>query len=252
MKGMTRMIATLTGQGKMKPLIIAMKALHFKRLFDLCFSFFLLIIAAPLIALFGLVIWFETGLNPIFRQQRGLSLRGKRFSVLKIRTMYATPEGHHAGGVLLKDNLQQFVTPFGQFLRRSGLDELPQLINVLRGEMSFVGPRPLSITDLERISQLHPDLHHRRAVLDCKPGITGFWQLYGSREKGVEELLMLDEFYAHHASPLFDLFLCLKTIPIVCFAQHSDAIMDNMKMAGHFVIRKSINQTSSPVSGDIS
>ncbi len=203
-----------------------------KRLSDVLLASVIVIPAVPVLALCSIIVWLETGLSPIFRQERALSLNGRRIRVFKLRTMHNPPAECVSENILFKPGMESYVTRFGSILRRTGIDELPQLLNVIMGEMSFVGPRPLSLTDLSIIQRRAPKLHDRRAKLTVKPGITGFWQLYGRRERGVEELLLLDEFYACNASPLLDLFLCIKTVPVVLFGQHSDAILDTLKSAG--------------------
>ena len=115
------------------------------------------------------------------------------------------------------------------WLRKTGLDEITQLINVLKGEMSLVGPRPLTISDLEIMKKYEPEIHKRRQQLQSKPGITGYWQIFGDRNKGLENLLLLDEFYESKKSLLFDLKLIMSTIVLVMTAKHSDSIIDARK-----------------------
>ena len=108
-------------------------------------------------------------------------------------------------------------------LRKTGLDELPQLINVLKGDMSFVGPRPFSLSDLEIIKNEYPEIYNERVSFNTKPGITGLWQIEGNREEGIRNLIFLEKEYESKKSFLYDLSLVVKTIPVVFLANHSDA-----------------------------
>jgi lipopolysaccharide/colanic/teichoic acid biosynthesis glycosyltransferase len=101
------------------------------------------------------------------------------------------------------------VTAVGQFLRRTSLDELPQLFNVIRGEMSLVGPRPPVVYELEH----YQEWHKRR--LTCKPGITGLWQVSGRSSVPFDEMVLLDLYYIEHRSILMDLRIMLKTLPVM-------------------------------------
>lgn len=136
----------------------------------------------------------------------------------KFRTMKVeTDEGEHAryvaslngsGAKLKKLNLDARLIPCGGWLRASGLDELPQLINVLRGEMSLIGPRP----DVLDVEDYHPSQRRR---FDVVPGITGLWQVSGKNELTFEEMLELDAAYVERRSLRLDLVILLKTIPVV-------------------------------------
>ena len=116
---------------------------------------------------------------------------------------------NEAGGALFKIRDDPRVTPVGRFLRRWSLDELPQLFNVLRGEMSLVGPRPLPTRDYERLE----DWHRKRYLV--LPGMTGLWQVSGRSELDFDELVRLDFLYLERWSVFLDLSIMLKTIPAV-------------------------------------
>jgi lipopolysaccharide/colanic/teichoic acid biosynthesis glycosyltransferase len=117
------------------------------------------------------------------------------------------------GGAIFKIRRDPRVTPIGQFLRRWSLDELPQLFNVLRGEMSLVGPRPLPQRDFDRLL----DWHRKRYLV--LPGITGLWQVSGRSELDFDELVRLDFLYLENWSVFLDLSILLKTIPAVIKAK---------------------------------
>ncbi|MDR3666182.1 MAG: sugar transferase [Ignavibacteriaceae bacterium] len=197
-----------------------------KRIFDLILSVFLVALLSPFFVLISLIIFLETGNSPIFAQQRGLILEGNEFRIFKFRTLrhnkLALKEPLH---IFRKEDLSGLVTFSGFVLRRTGLDELPQLLNVLKGEMSLVGPRPLSLWDLQMMKENDPALYNRRKFITSKPGITGYWQIYGNRQKGVHDLIEADEHYEKNKSFIFDLFLIAMTIPIMFFTKHSDAII---------------------------
>ena len=113
---------------------------------------------------------------------------------------------------------------FTKWLRRTGLDELPQIYNVLVGHMSIVGPRPLMLQDLQILEKESPQNYLLRESIKSKPGLTGMWQIFGDRSKGVENLIGLDLFYEAEKSFRLDLKIFFFTIPIVLFAKNSDAI----------------------------
>lgn len=198
----------------------------FKRVFDFSISAFLMIVLFPFYLLTCLIVYLETGNSPIFEQQRGLTLEGPEFRIYKFRTLkndkLSLKQSTH---IFRKEDLSGLVTISGFILRKTGLDELPQLMNVLIGEMSLIGPRPLSLWDLQMMKENEPILYNRRKFLTSKPGITGCWQIYGDRQKGVTNLIELDEHYEKNKSFLFDMSLILSTIPIMFFTKNSDAII---------------------------
>jgi lipopolysaccharide/colanic/teichoic acid biosynthesis glycosyltransferase len=198
----------------------------FKRIFDFILSAFLIVILSPFFILISIIIYLETGSSPIFAQQRGIILEGNEFRIFKFRTLRHSKttlkESFH---IFRKDDLSGLVTFSGFVLRRTGLDELPQLLNVLVGEMSLVGPRPLSLWDLQMMKENDTGLYNRRKLITSKPGITGYWQIYGNRQKGVHDLIEADEHYEKNKSFIYDLFLLTMTIPIIFFTKHSDAII---------------------------
>jgi len=144
-------------------------------------------------------------------------VRGVAFDCLKFRTMYEDAEHrqdeleglNEKTGALFKIRDDPRVTPFGRFLRRYSIDEVPQLINVLRGEMSLVGPRPLPLRDDELLS----DWHRRRYLV--LPGITGLWQVSGRSDLDFDDMVRLDFLYLERWSVLLDLVILLKTVPAV-------------------------------------
>ena len=197
-----------------------------KRTFDICVSLVLMILLLPLGLILSAVIWFETGLNPIFIQRRGITLGSGMFRIFKLRTMYKIPADEHSPDVSITEKrwLENYVTPTGKWLRKTGLDEFPQLLNIFLGDMSFVGPRPLQESDLKLLKDNFPELNNRRAGIKSNPGITGYWQIFGDRAGGAKNLVEMDLYYEERKTFWMDLFIGLETIPVILFAKHFDAI----------------------------
>ena len=199
-----------------------------KRIADLALSAVLLVLLSPLVLLLAVIVGCETWSFPFFMQERGLTLERHRFRIVKLRTIKAVSLPVRAGAswmVFKKPFLEDVIPSFCARLRRTGLDELPQLWNILRGDMSFIGPRPLSLVDLEVIKNETPLLYERRNRLRSKPGLSGMWQLFGDRSLGTENLVALDTHYDRSRSFALDMTLMARTVPTVLLAMHSDAIV---------------------------
>lgn len=132
-----------------------------------------------------------------------------------------------SNSMFIKTNYDRFIPLFCRWLRMTGLDEILQLINVIKGEMSLVGPRPFLESDLKIIKINQPGLYHRRTKLNSKPGITGCWQIWCNRLKGAENLIAWDEYYELNKSLQLDLKIIFATIRIIIFASHADSILIN-------------------------
>jgi sugar transferase EpsL len=176
---------------------------YLKRVFDIVVSAVALTVLAPVMGLIALLVWRTMGRPVLFRQARP-GLHGKPFVMYKFRTMRDLRD---ADGNLLPDEAR--LTPFGRWLRTTSLDELPELVNVLRGEMSLVGPRPLLMEYLERYT---PEQARRHEV---KPGITGWAQIHGRNNLSWEERLRLDVWYVDHWSLWLDLKILWRTLWMV-------------------------------------
>lgn len=198
-----------------------------KRILDFALAIVLLAVMMPFFVVISFLVFLETGKNPVFIQERGIALDKYRFRLFKFRTLKNNITGRKQNNILIKSGLSDCITFTGKFLRRSGLDELPQIINIIRGEMSFIGPRPLSMEDLELFKMLYPDEYKQRAKINSLPGITGVWQIFGNRSEGVKNLVELDSRYETDKSFLFDLFLAAVTLPVAAFGRHSDALTFN-------------------------
>jgi lipopolysaccharide/colanic/teichoic acid biosynthesis glycosyltransferase len=192
-----------------------------KRAVDLVGASACLLLLAPAMLAIALSVRLDSPGPVLFRQWRR-GYRGRPFRMLKFRTMVVDAEhrlgdlehcNESAGGVLFKLRDDPRVTRLGRFLRRSSLDELPQLINILRGEMSLVGPRPLQLRDSERLCSVDPHGYtHRLQVL---PGLTGPWQVAGRSDLGYEQMVELDLDYVANRSLARDLSIIGKTFPAV-------------------------------------
>ena len=171
-----------------------------KRLFDLVVSAGLLLLFSPLILVIALLLRLTMGSPVLFRQLRP-GYKAEPFTVVKFRTMN---DARNASGELLPDS--ERLTGLGRTLRRLSLDELPQLWNVLRGEMSLVGPRPLLMEYLERYTSEQARRH------DVRPGITGWAQVHGRQDIPFSRRLELDVWYVNHRSFWLDLKILFRTI----------------------------------------
>lgn len=172
-----------------------------KRIIDIVVSLFLMILFSPLVILFSIWIKMDSR-GPILFKQKRVGLHGREFSFYKFRTMYADASKYARSPI---DSTDSRITPVGRYLRRSSLDELPQLYNVLRGDMSLVGPRPEMPFVVSTYSPLH------RARLEAKPGITGVWQISAVRGEPIHANIEYDLFYLEHRSLLLDFAILVKT-----------------------------------------
>ena len=187
-------------------------ALWSKRIIDILLASLGLILTAPLFLIIaGLIKWSSPG--PAFFRQTRVGQRERPFQVMKFRTMRDDAEAE--SGAIWAEEDDPRITPFGKVLRKLRLDELPQFWNVLKGEMSFVGPRPERPEFVEQLKERLPYYSERHTV---KPGITGWAQVnygYGASEEDALRKLEYDLFYIKHLSLLFDLYIVLKTVKIV-------------------------------------
>ena len=170
-----------------------------KRLFDLALTIPGLVLISPFLLIIAGLVWIYYGRPVLFSQARG-GYRGKPFNVFKFRSMTNTrgPQGN-----LLSDS--ERLTRFGRFLRSTSLDELPELFNVLRGEMSLVGPRPPLVYEMD----VYKEWHKKR--LDVLPGVTGMWQVKGRNRVSFDEMVRMDIEYIEHQSMWLDFKILLQT-----------------------------------------
>jgi exopolysaccharide biosynthesis polyprenyl glycosylphosphotransferase len=190
---------------------------YVKRLFDLAVAALLLVICSPLLLLICGALWLGNGRPVLFRQPR-VGRENRLFTILKFRTMRDQPTGEMESGIYTREGDPR-ITPVGRWLRKLRLDELPQLWNVLRGDMSLIGPRAEWIKCAERYEQKIPFYHFRHLV---KPGITGWAQVnypYGESDEDAIEKLKYDLYYIRHYSLKLDAMIVLKTVHTVLFGK---------------------------------
>ena len=184
----------------------------------------LLLLLAPLMLWVAWMTWRHDGAPILFGHYR-VGRNGRLFRCLKFRTMYR--ESQQMLAELLAKDLQAQaewerdhklandprITPVGRFLRRTSLDELPQLVNVLRGEMSLVGPRPITVAELTRYGRV------RWHYLSVTPGMTGLWQVSGRNNTSYEERVALDERYVERRTLGLDLWILMRTVRVVALRE---------------------------------
>ncbi|MDX8431617.1 MAG: sugar transferase [Candidatus Algichlamydia australiensis] len=199
-----------------------------KRIFDSLFSLAVLLFGAPLFLFIGLAIKVSSN-GPVFFKSSRLGRNYKPFLCFKFRTMYVDaeerleellqdPQKKREWERYRKFKIDPRVTPLGRFLRKTSLDELPQFINSLRGEISVVGPRPLSVRKSnEEVKEVLGDSSDE--ILSVKPGITGLWQTSGRSCVTIKRRRSLELCYVRRRSFLFDLALVAKTIPVMLSAR---------------------------------
>jgi lipopolysaccharide/colanic/teichoic acid biosynthesis glycosyltransferase len=166
-----------------------------------------LALASPALALAALAVKLDDG-GPVLYRQRRVGLHGREFELVKLRTMVVGAEREGAGWAVNEGDPR--ITRVGRVLRRLSLDELPQLWNVVRGDMSLIGPRPTLSYQVERYTA------RQRRRLDVKPGITGWAQIHGRARLPWDERIELDVWYVEHRSPWVDLKILLRT-PLALF-----------------------------------
>lgn len=193
---------------------------YIKRLFDLIAAVLLIFALSPIFIVVTIILWIANDGKPFFIQERPGKL-AKIFSVIKFRTMN---DKRDSTGELLSDDLR--LTKLGSFIRKSSLDEIPQLFNVILGEMSLVGPRPL----LPEYLPLYNKLQNRRH--EVKPGITGWAQINGRNAIGWNQKFELDVWYVDNISLKLDLIILLKTI--IKVVRNSDIHQDGKATVEYF------------------
>ena len=187
----------------------------FKRALDICLGISLFILFAPFM-LFAAVGIFFTTRGPVFYRHQRIGRGGEVIDVVKFRTMYVGSDEQRGDVIGVPDDRiseryknDPRITPFGRFLRRWSIDEMPQIVHVIGGTMSLVGPRPVLIDEIP----LFGDADHRRHL--TKPGLTGLWQVSGRKAVDWDERMRMDLDYVEHWSPVLDLLIVAKTVKVV-------------------------------------
>ncbi len=193
-----------------------------KRCLDILFSFFLIIFLIPLFLIIGIVIKFNSKGSIIYSQKR-IGKKNKPFACYKFRTMH--PQAKYLLKKILLQNpnfRNEFentrkitndprITNIGKFLRFTSLDELPQIFNVLKGDMSFIGPRPIVKSEIKKYGK------NFKKAFSVKPGISGLWQVSGRNKLSYKKRVELDTFYSENINLLLDIKIFIKTIVIILF-----------------------------------
>jgi exopolysaccharide production protein ExoY len=200
--------------------------LNSKRMADIVLALFGIVLLAPLLIICYLVTVLSSPGPALFRHRR-VGFNGKYFDCLKFRTMVTDaperlrhlletdPDAAAEWAITRKLRRDPRVTPVGALFRKSSLDELPQLFNVLRGDMSIVGPRPVTDEELERYAS------SMGAYLACRPGITGLWQVSGRSTTTYDKRVACDAFYAHNWSMALDVKILLVTLPALLESENA-------------------------------
>jgi len=187
-----------------------------KRLFDICASLLAIVLLSPVFLLVAVLIKLDSR-GPVFFHQSRMGFMGKPFNMHKFRSMVLDAEQrfnevedmNEISGFMFKVRNDPRITRVGRIIRKTSIDELPQLFNVLKGEMSMVGPRP----PIDREVQKYHAWHNLR--LSVKPGITGLWQVSGRNDIGFEEMCRLDLKYIRERTLWKDIKIIIKTVPVL-------------------------------------
>ena len=191
--------------------------IRIKRLLDIFVSLFGIILLSPLILIVAILIKIEDPNGPVFFKQVRVGKDEKKFYIYKFRSMVIDAEDrlndllelNEISGAMFKMKEDPRVTKLGKFIRKTSIDELPQLVNVLKGEMSIVGPRPPLLREVQEYSS------HDKLRLLVKPGCTGIWQVSGRSNMGFEEMVDLDIQYIMNRNLLLDIKIILKTVMVM-------------------------------------
>lgn len=186
-----------------------------KRLFDILVAAFCLILVMPVMILTALILW-STGMRPLFRHPR-MGQGGQTFYCIKFTSMLPMEKVSAAEQARIQRELQLYsvvkndprVTRFGAFIRKTSIDELPQFINVLMGDMSVIGPRPIAAYEKDKYGRSY------RYYCSVKPGITGLWQVSGRDDLPYHRRVAIDRYYSRRRRARMDLYIFLKTFGVV-------------------------------------
>lgn len=196
----------------------------FKRLFDIVASLLALILLSPIFLIVAVLIKKEDKGTAFFKQSR-IGKNGKEIKIYKFRSMVMNgeqvleklmAENEDIRNEYLKNKKLENdprITKIGKFIRKTSIDELPQLINVLKGDMSLVGPRPYLFREKEDMGDGY------QYIVTCKPGITGYWQVNGRSDTTFEERVELEKYYSQHISAWMDIKILFKTVGVVLFGK---------------------------------
>lgn len=213
-----------------------------KRIFDILLSITLLPILLPLVFIFSLVLIIELRDFPFLVQERGIALDKFRFKIIKLRTIKGRDKRkqNSSKSVFFKPQFIKDVPKFSGWLRQAGLDEIPQILNIIKGDMSFVGPRPFTLSDLKLLKKNDWEYYKIRKSFNSKPGVTGLWQIFCNREEGAKNLIALEKIYDEMKSIKYDLKILIYTLPVIITANNADSIFSSKA----FPFKNNLNSSS--------
>lgn len=190
--------------------------LFIKRYFDILISIIGIIILIPIAFIIKIIYFMNKDYNSIIYKQNRIGKNGKIIKIYKFRTMIPDAENYKFTDIQKKEFLENYklendprITKIGSFLRKTSLDELPQFINILKGEMSLVGPRPVILNELEKYGDM------KKLFLSITPGLTGYWQANGRSNTTYSERIRMELYYINNYSLLLDIKIIFKTIIVV-------------------------------------
>ena len=195
----------------------------FKRICDIVLSLIILILTSPFTIITAILIHLEDG-GPVFFRQERVTLGGKRFMILKFRSMIVNAE--EAGKSNPASSDDDRITKVGRVIRATRIDELPQLINILKGDMSLIGPRPERVEHVEKYTEDIPEFAFRHVV---KGGLTGYAQVYGKYNTSALDKLKMDLTYIMNYSPLMDIQILVETVKVVFRKESTEGFTDEQK-----------------------
>ena len=210
----------IRGTEKQEERLEGRKGWQGKEVFDKVFAVFFIILTLPLFLVIAALVKL-TSRGPVFYKQERLGYRGKPFRILKFRTMVVDAEkvlkDYLKRNPQLREEYEKYfklkkdprITPLGRILRKTSLDELPQLFNILLGNMSVVGPRPIIQEEVAKYGE------NAGKLFSVKPGLTGLWQVSGRADLTYDERVKLDMEYIERQNFFLDLFIILKTVPVI-------------------------------------
>ncbi|MDP1678344.1 MAG: exopolysaccharide biosynthesis polyprenyl glycosylphosphotransferase [Bacteroidota bacterium] len=219
-------IAGITISAPIRSRVKILKSIS-KRTFDIIASSIIILLLSPIFLITIVANYLESGRPIFFMQRRGAMKGGYEFDFIKFRSMVTNAEQikqelmdkNESDGALFKMKNDPRVTRVGKIIRKLSIDELPQLFNVLKGDMSLVGPRPLPLKDFERATESDEFWDAIKERGSVKPGMTGLWQISGRSEIKFRDMILLDLYYVENQSLLFDLEILFETIPVVAFGR---------------------------------
>ena len=190
--------------------------LFIKRYFDILISIIGIIILIPIAFIIKIIFLLNKDYNSILYKQNRIGKNGKIIKIYKFRTMIPDAENYKFTDIQKKEFLENYklendprITKIGNFLRKTSLDELPQFINIFKGEMSLVGPRPVILNELEKYGDM------KKLFLSITPGLTGYWQANGRSNTTYDERIKMELYYINNCSLLLDIKIIFKTIIVV-------------------------------------